>query len=65
MLNNLYQIIVQLNTLTHPLTELLQKYVVFDWTETCNETFVKLKLCINNDYCLSIWKNLYMENSSH
>ena len=48
MLNNLYQIIVQLNTLTHPLIELLQKDVVFDWPETCNEAFGRLKFCINS-----------------
>ena len=39
MSNNLYQIIVHLNTLTHLLRELLQKEVAFDWTETCNEAF--------------------------
>ena len=47
MLNNLYQIIVHLNTLTHPLRELLQKYVDL----TCSEAFGKLKLYINNDNC--------------
>ena len=41
MLNDLYQIIVHLNTLTHPLRELLQKNVDFDWSETFNETFEK------------------------
>ena len=35
MLNDLYQIIEHLNTLTHPLGELLQKEVHFDWTEIC------------------------------
>ena len=33
MLRDLYQIIVHINTLTHPLTELLQKEVDFDWNE--------------------------------
>ena len=32
MLNDLYQIIVNLNTLTHLLRKLLQKEVDFDWT---------------------------------
>ena len=49
MLNDLYQIIVHLNTLTHPLRELLQKKVDFDW----NETFEKLKLCMDSDNCFS------------
>ena len=42
MLNNLSQIIVHLNTLTHPLRELLQKEDNFDLTETSNKAFVKL-----------------------
>ena len=50
ILNDLYQIIVYLTALTHPLRELLQKKDVdFDWTETCNEAFEKLKLCMNSD----------------
>ena len=53
MLNDLYQIIVHLNTLTHPLRELLQKNVDFDWSETFNETFEKLKLCMDSDNCFS------------
>ena len=48
MLNDLYQIIVHLNTLTHPLRELLQKNVDFDWSETFSETFEKLKLCMDS-----------------
>ena len=56
MLNDLYQIIVHFNTLTHPLIELLQKEVYFDWTETCNEAFGKLKLCMNNKTCLSYFE---------
>ena len=42
-LNDLYQIILHLNALTYPLIELLQKEE-FDWAETCNEAFGKLKL---------------------
>ena len=42
-----------LNTLTHPLMELLQKKADFDWTGSCNEAFGKLKLCMNNDTSLS------------
>lgn len=53
MLNDLYKIIVHLNTITHPFRELLQKKVVFDWTETCSEAFEKLKLCMNSDTCFS------------
>ena len=53
MLNDLYQVILRLNTLTHPLSELLQKNVDFDWTEACNEAFEKLKICTNGDNCLS------------
>ena len=53
MLNDLYQIIVRLNTSTHPLREPLQKNVDFDWTEICNEAFEKLKLCMTIDNCFS------------
>ena len=49
ILNYLYQIIVHLITLTHPLREPLQKEVDFDWIGTCNEAFRKLKLCMNSD----------------
>ena len=42
MINDLSQIIVHLNTLTHPLKEILQKEGSFDWNETSNEAFVKL-----------------------
>ena len=49
MLNDLYQIVVHLNTLAHPLRELLQKQVDFDRAGTCNEVFGKLKLCMNSD----------------
>ena len=44
LLNNLHQIAVHLNSLTHPLRELLSKEVNFHWTGTCNEAFAKLKL---------------------
>ena len=50
MLNDFYQIIVHLNTLTHPLRE---KGIAFDWTEIPNETFKNLKLCVNSDNCFS------------
>ena len=53
LLNDLYQIILHLNTLTHPIREFLQKNVDFEWTGTCNEAFGKLKLCMNSDACLS------------
>ena len=51
MLNNLYQIIVHLNTLAHPLRKLLQKQVDFDRAGTCDVAFGKLKLCMNSDTC--------------
>ena len=51
MLNDLCQIIVLLNTLKHPLREPLQKEVDFDWTETSNEAFEKLKRFVNSDRC--------------
>ena len=53
VLNGLYQIIVHLNTLTHPLRESLQKEVNFVWTGICNEAFEKLKLYMNSDTFLS------------
>ena len=60
MLNDLYQIIVHLNTVAHPLRELSQKDADFDWTETCNEAFEKLKLCMNSDNCFSYFdKSIY------
>ena len=49
MLNFLYQIIVHLNTLTHPTS--LTKEVNFDWSEACNEAFEKLKLQMSSDTC--------------
>ena len=52
MLNNLYQIIVHLNTLTHLLREPLQTEVDF-WTGSFYEAFGKLELCMNSDTCLS------------
>lgn len=42
MVNNLCQILVPLNRLTEPLRELSQKGVNFDWTETCDKSFIKL-----------------------
>ena len=42
LLNDLYQIIVRLNTLTYPLRELLQMQVDFDWPGAYNEAFGKL-----------------------
>ena len=48
-----YAIIVHLNTLTHPSRELLQMEFNFNCTVICNEAFGKLKLCVNNDTCLS------------
>ena len=62
LLNDLCQIIVRLNTLTHPLRELLQKDVDFDWNETSNEAFEKLKLRYLK---IVILKNLYIEYSLH
>ena len=44
LLNDFYQTIVHLNTLTHPLIKLLQKEIDFYLIETCNEAFGKLKL---------------------
>ena len=55
MLNDLYKIIVHLNSLTHPLRELLHKEVDFHWTGICNEAFGKLKLCIKSDNRPSIF----------
>ena len=57
MLSDLYQIIVRLNILTHPLRELLQKEVNFDSTGICNEAFGKLKLCMISNACLSYFGN--------
>ena len=51
--NNLYQVIVHLNTLTHHLRQLLQMEVDFDRTGICNEACGKLTLCMNSDTCLS------------
>ena len=55
LLNDFYQIIVHLNTLTYPLTLtvlLLQIEVDFYWTGPCNEAFGKLKFCMNTcDTC--------------
>ena len=43
---------IHLDKLTHPLRELLQKELNFDWTGTCNEALRKLKLSMNSDTCL-------------
>ena len=53
-LKNLFEFseLCSTNTLTHPLRELLQKEINFDWTGTCNEAFGELKLCMNSDICL-------------
>ena len=53
MLNDLYQNILHLNTLTYTLRELLQNGIDFDWTEACNEACEKLKLCMSCDKCYS------------
>ena len=60
MLNDLYQVILHLNTLTHPLSELLQKNVDFDWTEACNEAFEKLKICTNGDTMPQLFLKIYI-----
>ena len=61
MLND-YYIIVHLNTFTHPLRELLQKKVDFDWTGTSNKASGNLKLCMNSDTCLSYYgESIYRE----
>ena len=60
MLNDLYQIIIHLNTLIHPLRQLLQKEVDFDWTETCNRAFKKLNSIWNSVNCFSYFhKSIY------
>ena len=64
-LNDLYQTIVHLNTLTHPLRKLLQIKVDFHWTGTCNEAFGKLKLCMNSDPASVILTSRYREYSLH
>ena len=54
LLNDLHQIIVDLNTLTDPLTQtvlVLQMEIDFDWTGPCNLAFRKLKFCMNSDTC--------------
>ena len=57
MLNNLYQITVQLNTLTQPLRELL-KDVDFGRSKISNEAVEKL--CVNNDTCFRYFdKSIY------
>ena len=48
MLNDLYQIIVHLNTLTDSLRKLLQKEVYFDCTGTCNEIYIET--IVNNTF---------------
>ena len=48
MLNDLYQIIVHLNTLTDSLRKLLQKEVYFDCTRTCNEIYIET--IVNNTF---------------
>ena len=68
MLNDLYQIIevmVHLNTPTHPLIELLQKEDDFDWTGNCNKVFGKLKLYMNSDTCRSYFDIEYNLHRRH
>ena len=48
MLNDLYQIIVHLNTLTDSLRKFLQKEVYLDCTGTCNEIYIETK--VNNTF---------------
>ena len=53
-------LIYKYSAVTHPLREVLLKVVNFDWTETCNEAFRKLKFCMNSDTCLSYFdKSVY------
>ena len=56
---------VHLNTPTHPLIELLQKEVDFDWTGNCNKAFGKLKLYMNTDTCPSYFDIEYNLHRVH